>query len=61
MIDIDTILSKLDPKTRARVQSAQNVEVSKQATPSIGLNVALNGGLGFGLMTLFIGMELQWP
>jgi recombination protein RecA len=55
MISIDTILSKLDPKTRARVQSAQNVEVSKQLTPSIGLNVALKGGLGYGRQVLVWG------
>ncbi len=40
-IDIDNILAKLDPKTRARVQSAQDVQVEKQLTPSIGLNFAL--------------------
>jgi recombination protein RecA len=55
MISIDTILSKLDPKTRARVQSAQNVQVSKQLTPSIGLNVALKGGLGYGRQVLVWG------
>jgi len=55
MIDIDTILSKLDPKTRARVQSAQNIEVHKQITPSIGLNAALNGGLGYGRQVLVWG------
>jgi recombination protein RecA len=55
MIDIDTILSKLDPKTRARVHSAQNIEVHKQATPSIGLNAALNGGLGYGRQVLVWG------
>ena len=29
-IEIDGILAKLDPKTRARVQSAQDVKVEKQ-------------------------------
>jgi recombination protein RecA len=52
---IDDILSKLDPKTRARVQSAQNVVVEKQSTPSIGLNFALHGGLGFGRQVLIWG------
>ena len=55
MIDIETILSKLDPKTRARVHSAQNIEVHRQATPSIGLNAALNGGLGYGRQVLVWG------
>ena len=48
-------MAKLDPKTRARVQSAQNVEVHKQLTPSIGLNVALKGGLGYGRQVLVWG------
>jgi recombination protein RecA len=52
---IDDILSKLDPKTRARVQSAQDIKVEKQLTPSIGLNMALKGGLGFGRQVLVWG------
>jgi recombination protein RecA len=52
---IDDILAKLDPKTRARVQSAQNVVVEKQKTPSIGLNMALRGGLGYGRQVLVWG------
>lgn len=52
---LDNILAKLDPKTRARVQSAQNVVVEKQLTPSIGLNMALKGGLGYGRQTMVWG------
>jgi recombination protein RecA len=54
-IVLDDILAKLDPKTRARVQSAQNVKVDRQATPSIGLNLALRGGLGYGRQVLVWG------
>jgi RecA/RadA recombinase len=54
-ISVDNILSKLDPKTRARVQSAQDVKVFKQKTPSIGLNMALKGGLGYGRQVLVWG------
>ena len=54
-ISLEDIMSKLDPKTRARVQSAQNVQVHKQLTPSIGLNVALKGGLGYGRQILVWG------
>ncbi len=54
-IVLDDILAKLDPKTRARVQSAQDVEVSKQSTPSIGLNMALRGGLPYGRQVLVWG------
>jgi len=52
---IDDVLAKLDPKTRARVQSAQDVQVEKQLTPSIGLNFALRGGLGYGRQVLVWG------
>ena len=54
-ISLEDIMAKLDPKTRARVQSAQNVQVHKQLTPSIGLNVALKGGLGYGRQVLVCG------
>ena len=55
MTEIADILAKLDPKTRQRVQSAVEVEVEKQKTPSIGLNLALQGGLGFGRQILVWG------
>ena len=51
----EEILAKLDPKTRARVQLATKVEIEKQKTPSIGLNMALKGGLGFGRQVLIWG------
>ena len=52
---LDDVLAKLDPKTRARVQSAVDVQVERQPTPSIGLNKALKGGLGFGRQVLVWG------
>ena len=52
---LDDILAKLDPKTRNRVQSAVDVQVHKQPTPSIGLNMALKGGLAFGRQILVWG------
>ena len=54
-IVLNDILAKLDPKTRARVQSAQDVEIHKQSTPSIGLNMALRGGLPYGRQVLVWG------
>ena len=51
----EEILAKLDPKTRARVQLATTVDVEKQKTPSIGLNIALKGGLGYGRQILVWG------
>ena len=55
MTEISEILALLDPKTRARVQSAVEVETLKQKTPSIGLNMALKGGLGYGRQILVWG------
>lgn len=51
----EEILAKLDPKTRQRVQTAQQVDVKRQLTPSVGLNLALKGGLGFGRQVLVWG------
>ena len=53
--EIENVLAKLDPKTRARVQSAQDIKIEKQLTPSIGLNFALRGGLGYGRQALVWG------
>jgi len=51
----EDILAKLDPKTRQRVQLATEIDVQKQVTPSIGLNLALKGGLGYGRQVLVWG------
>ena len=51
----EEILAKLDPKTRQRVQIATQVDARKQITPSIGLNLALKGGLGHGRQILIWG------
>ena len=53
--DLDNILAKLDPKSRARVQSAVDVKSEKQETPSIGLTAALKGGFGFGRQIMVWG------
>ena len=55
MIDIDEVLSQLDPKLRKKITSAAGVEVHKQKTPSTGLNAALKGGLGYGRQILIWG------
>jgi len=55
MMVAEEILAKLDPKTRQRIQLATEVDVKKQQTPSIGLNLALNGGLGYGRQILVWG------
>ena len=45
---IEEILARLDPKTRKRVQQATEVEIERQSTPSLSLNVGLKGGLAYG-------------
>jgi recombination protein RecA len=55
MTEISEILALLDPKTRQRVQSAVEVETLKQRTPSVGLNMALKGGFGYGRQILIWG------
>lgn len=51
---IDDILSRLDPKTRKRVQQATEVEIERQPTPSLSLNVGLKGGFAYGLSLIHI-------
>jgi recombination protein RecA len=51
----EEILANLDPKTRQRIQLASGVSAERQRTPSIGLNVALKGGLGYGRQILIWG------
>jgi recombination protein RecA len=57
MADIAQILSKLDKKTRDRVQAAIEIEVTKAETPSVSLNKALAGGIGYGRQTLIWGTK----
>lgn len=52
---MEEILARLDPKTRKRVQSATEVEIEKQPTPSLSLNVGLKGGFGYGRQVLVWG------
>jgi recombination protein RecA len=52
---IEDILSRLDPKTRKRVQQATEVEIERQPTPSLSLNVGLKGGFAYGRQVLIWG------
>lgn len=54
-IDMESVLSQLDPKLRKKITSASGIEVFKQKTPSIGLNNALKGGLAYGRQILIWG------
>jgi recombination protein RecA len=54
-INMESVLSQLDPKLRKKITSASGIEVHKQKTPSIGLNNALKGGLAYGRQVLIWG------
>jgi recombination protein RecA len=52
---MEEFLSQLDPKLRKRVTSGDSVEIIKQKTPSISLNHALRGGIGYGRQIMIWG------
>jgi recombination protein RecA len=52
---VEEVLAQLDPKLRKRIDTAAHVEIKKQKTPSISLNNALRGGLGYGRQVLVWG------
>ena len=54
-IMMEDVLSRLDPKIRKMVGSADNVIIEKQKTPSLSLNNALKGGLAYGRQVLIWG------
>lgn len=53
--NLDQVLSRLNPKIRKLVGSADEVKIQRQRTPSLGLNVALRGGLAYGRQILIWG------
>ena len=54
-IKIEELLSQLDPELRKRIEVGSNIEIVKQPTPSMSLNNALRGGLGYGRQVLVWG------
>lgn len=52
---IEEILGGLSKKTRQWVKVAQDAELLRVETPSLGLNQAIGGGLGRGRITTFWG------
>lgn len=52
---LEEVLSKLDPKIRKLVGSADEVKIQRQRVPSLGMNVALRGGLAYGRQILIWG------
>ena len=57
-VSIEDALSQLDPKIRKNLFSGDAIpEIEYQATPSFGLNKALNGGLPYGRQVLIWGSK----
>lgn len=52
---LEDVFSRLDPKIRKLVGSADAVKIQRQRTPSLGMNVALRGGLAYGRQILIWG------
>jgi len=57
LIDIENVLSQLDPRIRKRLGTGENIKIEYQPTPSYGLNRALNGGLPYGRQVLIWGSK----
>jgi recombination protein RecA len=57
MTTIDEALAALDPRIRKRLSTGVGFKVDYQATPSFGLNRALNGGLPYGRQVLIWGSK----
>lgn len=51
----EKILAKIDPKTAARFKNASNHEIERIPTPSLGMNIALRGGIPKGRFTFMWG------
>lgn len=57
-VTVEEVLSQLDPKLRKTVMSGNTVpDTEYAATPSFGLNRALNGGLPYGRQVLIWGSK----
>lgn len=55
MRDIEAILATLDPKTRANFIDAVNYTPRRRKTPSVGINLAVGGGFGYGRQVMIWG------
>jgi recombination protein RecA len=54
---VEEALALLDPKIRSRLATGAGIKTETQATPSPGLNRALNGGLPYGRQVLIWGSK----
>ena len=56
-VTLEEALAQLDPKIRKTLGSGVGIEITKQPTPSFGLNRALGGGLPYGRQVLVWGSK----
>lgn len=56
-VTAEEALAQLDPKIRKTITNGVGVTIQKQATPSVGLNRALGGGLPYGRQVLVWGSK----
>lgn len=57
MTTVEEALALLDPKIRNKLATGAGIKTETQATPSPGLNRALNGGLPYGRQVLIWGSK----
>ena len=56
-VNIQDVLSQLDPRIRKRLGTGEGISFEYQPTPSFGLNRALGGGLPYGRQVLIWGSK----
>ena len=56
-VNIQDVLSQLDPRIRKRLGTGEGINFEYQPTPSFGLNRALGGGLPYGRQVLIWGSK----
>jgi recombination protein RecA len=56
-VTLEEALAQLNPKLRKTVSNGEGISITTQATPSFGLNKALNGGLPYGRQVLIWGSK----
>jgi recombination protein RecA len=55
MTDISEVMLRLSPETQKRIKTANSIVIEKHSTGSVGLDLALEGGLAYGHMCLLWG------
>jgi recombination protein RecA len=54
-INIDEMMSQLNPSLRKKIMVSSEVQIHKQKTPSVGMNHVLKGGFAYGRQVLVWG------